>query len=261
MASYLTNLERTNEIYNDILHDSKIIKNGNFISQDKKLIPAKCVFIEDELERLFKLRRDKYLSYDLLKDKILYADNPSSFKKDFEDLYDEINKIQNDIDDIYTYYDLIIKEEIPKDKTKLETLYKNMQNDKTLIPQYVSAYIKFMKSKQNYEPITYLVKSIPKLTNAKDPKEVKEVKEEKNKPKKLTDKNVKVIKKNIKDLVKDKFKAKTNEECKSKQRTKPYFMKKDEILEIIEKNPELKKLLPANYKTLDKDNLCKYIFD
>ena len=256
MASYLRNLEKTKDIYKDILYESKKIKNGIFISQEKKLIPAKCVFIEDELERLFRLRRDKYLSYDLLRDKILYADDPSFFKKDFKELYDEINVIQNDIDEIYTYYDLISKNEIPLDKSRLETLYKKMQNDKGLIPEYVSTYIKFMKSKpMNNDSITYLVKSIPKLATKNEPNEFV------NKSKRLSDKNIVVIKKNIKDLVREKFKAKTFEECKSKQRSKTYFMKKEEILDLIDKNPEMKKLLPDNYKTLDKDNLCKYIFD
>ncbi len=255
MTSYLSNLKKTKEMYKDVLYDPKIIKNGNFVSGSKKLTPAKCVFIEDELNRLFKLRRDKYLSYDLLKDKILYSDNPSSFKKDFQELYDEINFIQNDIDNIYTYYDQISLQKVEFDKTRLETLYKKMQTDKTLIPEYVKTYVKFMKSKPKEDDITYLVKSLPKFANDKEYKN-----EEPKKLNKLSNDNVNVIKKNIKDLVKQKFKAKTLEQCKTKQRSKEYFMKKEEILDVIEKNPEMKKLLPANYKTLDKDNLCKYIF-
>lgn len=260
MTSYLSNLKKTKEIYKDVLYDSKIIKNGNFISGSKKLTPAKCVFIEDELNRLFKLRRDKYIKYDLLKDKILYNDKPSSFKKEFEELYEEINSIQNDIDAIYTYYDEISLPNSDVDKTRLEILYKKIQTDKTLIPEYVKTYIKFMKSKPKDEELTYLVKSPPKFVNKESKDEVKKDDSSK-KLKKLSNDNVNIIKKNIKDLVKQKFKAKTLEECKTKQRSKEYFMKKEEILDIIEKNPEMKKLLPANYKSLDKDNLCRYIFD
>jgi predicted transcriptional regulator len=268
MANYLTNLEKTKEIYNQ--YDLNTLRNGYFIVSDKKLIPAESVFIEEELQRLYKLRRDKYLSYDLLKDKIIYADNPSLSKQEFTKIYEEINDIQNNIDNIYTYYDSLNIDTISQDEIRLKTLYREIQNDKTLIPTYIKAYIKFMKPKPKPEPITYLIKTIPKIYNSKEakalekpkaPEKPKEIKEtEKVKKPKIKEQNVKIIKNNIKDLIKDKFRAKNIEECKSKQRSKEYFMKKDEILDIIDKNPELKNLLPANYKTLDKENLCRYIF-
>lgn len=69
------------------------------------------------------------------------------------------------------------------------------------------------------------------------------------------------IKRKIKDLLKDVYKFKDKSECVSKQRTKDFFMSKDAILESIDNNPELKKLMPSNYKSFTKDQLCSYFFE
>jgi hypothetical protein len=69
------------------------------------------------------------------------------------------------------------------------------------------------------------------------------------------------IKDNIKRLLKDVFKFKDKVECLSQQRSKDFFTSKDGILEAIENNSELKKLMPSNYKSLSKQQLCSYFFD
>lgn len=76
---------------------------------------------------------------------------------------------------------------------------------------------------------------------------------------KLSKETTQVITSNIKELLSD-FAFKTKTECVSKQRTKPYYASKEEILEKIESNPELKKLMPTNYKKLTKDKLCEVFF-
>jgi hypothetical protein len=77
----------------------------------------------------------------------------------------------------------------------------------------------------------------------------------------LTVDEQKVIKDNIKKLLKETYKFKDKTECLSKQRNKPFYTSKDQILEEIEKNPELKQLMPKNYKNLTKEKLCEYFFD
>lgn len=68
------------------------------------------------------------------------------------------------------------------------------------------------------------------------------------------------IKYNIKDLLKNVYKFKDKTECLSKQRSKAFYMSKEDILQEIEKNENLKKLMPSNYKKLTKDKLCEFFF-
>lgn len=67
----------------------------------------------------------------------------------------------------------------------------------------------------------------------------------------------------LKDKIKSKmltvFKFKTLEECQSKARSKPFYQSKEEILKLITENENLKKLMPSNYKSLNKEELCKYL--
>lgn len=57
------------------------------------------------------------------------------------------------------------------------------------------------------------------------------------------------------------FNFKTREECKSSARSKPYYIKKSDMLNIINETPELKKIFPAKYKQLPKEDLCDIVFD
>jgi hypothetical protein len=69
------------------------------------------------------------------------------------------------------------------------------------------------------------------------------------------------IKTNIKNALKNVFRFKDKEECHSKARSKEYFMTKNEVIQVIDENPHLKKLMPSNYKSLTKEKLCTFIFD
>lgn len=66
---------------------------------------------------------------------------------------------------------------------------------------------------------------------------------------------------NIKDLLKNVYRFKDKGECLSKQRSKAFYMSKEEILQEIENNENLKKLMPSNYKKLTKDKLCEFFFE
>lgn len=70
---------------------------------------------------------------------------------------------------------------------------------------------------------------------------------------------VEEIKARVKDLLKRTFQYRNKQECLS--RTKSLFMSKEQIIEAIEKQEDLKKLLPSNYKKLSKDALCEQLFE
>lgn len=73
-----------------------------------------------------------------------------------------------------------------------------------------------------------------------------------------------VQKQKLKRLTKQKmtkvFKFATAEECTTKLRSKFYFQTKDEIIKEIDVNEKLKKLMPANYKSLSKEQICRHLF-
>lgn len=79
------------------------------------------------------------------------------------------------------------------------------------------------------------------------------------KPVGLSDKAKTEIKAKIKTKLSTLFKFKNMEECQSKARSKPFYQSKEEILKLIAENEHLKKLMPSNYKTLNKEQLCKYL--
>jgi hypothetical protein len=54
-----------------------------------------------------------------------------------------------------------------------------------------------------------------------------------------------------------KFLFNTIDECKNSKRSKEYYMSKDQILEVISKDPDLQRKLGKMYKTLSKEELCK----
>lgn len=88
----------------------------------------------------------------------------------------------------------------------------------------------------------------------------KKIPKKKTDNKKLTTDKKEEITSNIKELLAKNFPFKDKPQCVSKQRSQPYYASKEEILEKIEKDPELKKLVPANYKKLTKDKLCEVFF-
>jgi hypothetical protein len=55
------------------------------------------------------------------------------------------------------------------------------------------------------------------------------------------------------------FKFRTNAECKSSKRSASYFVSKSDLIEIIQKDAELSKMFPKNYKSKSKDELCDVI--
>ncbi len=111
-----------------------------------------------------------------------------------------------------------------------------------------------IENKPEMEPVIESKKS--KKESKKETKPKKEIKKKEVSPKQLE-----IIKDNVKKLLGSKFlKPQSKEECVSQKRSQAYYMSLKSILEEIEKHPELKAILPKNYKTLPKEKLCEYLY-
>ena len=49
-------------------------------------------------------------------------------------------------------------------------------------------------------------------------------------------------------------------ECISKQRSKKFYMSKDDNIKLIKNDKELQKQFPKNFATLPKEEICKILF-
>lgn len=142
------------------------------------------------------------------------------------------------------YIKLLCKTKIWKD---IKRLYKeNKYYHKDFIP----------KVKENLIGRTFFIEVLPVI------EETQEVSVEKSK---LSKRNDKIKEKVINDMLLaypfNMFKFKTQKECESRERSKPYYISKKEMVDIISKNNDIKKLYPKEYKNLKKEELCKVIFD
>ena len=54
---------------------------------------------------------------------------------------------------------------------------------------------------------------------------------------------------------------KSKDECLSKATKKPYYISKQDLVKLIDEDPELKSFFKKGYKTLTKEKICSKIFD
>ena len=260
-------LKDTRDIYNDYFvyqQDIRILKNKKFMipQLSKQIIPAEIVSINDDLDRLYNLRRQYYFEYKILEDKILLSENPKVYKVQYDEVLKNINNIQDEIDALHDYFDRINPEDLSKENAI--KILKNVLDKITSIPDYVKKYNDLFKLEQeNAIPkmeITYVVKKNPIVQTMSTKVEMRKEVLLKRKGA-LPAEDVKIIKKNIKELIKEKFKFKTKDECTTQKRSQPYYMTKDSIVDTIKNNFDLQLIMPNNYKSLSKENLCKHLFD
>lgn len=273
---YLQNLKDTRRIYKEnlaIQQDMRVVKKGflHVPQLGKKIVPSQCKSLQSEIDRLYTERRDIYFDYKILHDKVLYGNNPQAYRKDIEAKIEDINRIQDQIDSLHKYFEDL--EEL--NTTSQLVMDIAAEKKRSLATNDPILFVKYMKRLHTLEaelnkqpmPIDYVVYSVAKVANTtNDEKQVvRDVPLVKPKRGKalpdITKSDIKAIKQNIKELIKDKFKPKTKEECASQKRSQPYYMKKEDILTTIESNPQIKQVLPANYKALNKEELCKHLFE
>lgn len=256
-----------------------IIKNNKMIcgKQESKL--PTYTDISKYLQKLRDKRRVLTKEYAFLYNELL--NDKSINKNDYE-------KIVNDIRDIDTRISELNENKIDMDKESqrrviLEKMNNVSESDKQLIqdmnhlnPDLYKSLIENHKLKRKlFDDLKHIGDSVrndfikdtyhiqyrdesPKKEK-KEPKEPKEKKVVKTKVPKLSDQQKNEIKGNIKELLKNTYKFKNKEECKSKQRTKDYYTSKEDIIKKIDSNIELKKLMPSNFKSLTKEKLCELL--
>ncbi len=74
------------------------------------------------------------------------------------------------------------------------------------------------------------------------------------------EKTIKKLEKKIKKQFFDEFNFKNEEECASGSYSSDYFTKKPQILKIINKYPDVKKLMSKGYNKKPKDEICKELY-
>lgn len=270
MARLLANLKETQNLYDQHFvyqQNQRIVKHKHFLVLNKKIKPAKCENISDRLDALYKQRRDLFLKYKLLEDKIMFSTSPQQFRAEFSQCLQNIEQIQQQIDELLDYYDMLnepVQSKKDKFKSQLDMLYDEMAVDSSMIPTYIKHYLKYRKiqNEPDEELVEFVVLERPVVSEANE--HVEDVPKPPKQKVKLTENNVKIIKQNLKQLIKDKykdkFKSKNLEECASRKTSQPYYMKKEDILKVIEENPEIQSRMPPNYKSLNKENLCQLLF-
>lgn len=285
----------TIDLYKNLIlssDDNIVCKKNGIIVNNKIVIPPKIVYIKDHIHRL-KQDKSKLLIeyYDLYNDILMLPLSEKNTKTAQEDKYEKlletINSIDRDIDHLQNYSSQLIT--IHKnDLDKLNDQYKSvlreqkqLMDDGSDINRFVKLNKKIEKNleefriEKNKRIIDFYIEKLPQLSNVvlKDIKEktqeIKE-KEKEKKPKtvtkkeiskKISPKKMENIKTNIKKLIGSTYlKPQSKEECVSQKRSQPYYMSLKLILEEIEKHPELKTMLPKNYKSLPKEKLCEYLY-
>lgn len=272
---YLQNLKDSRRIYKEnlaIQQDMRVVKKGvvHVPQLGKKIVPAECAILQHEIDRLYTERRDLYFDYKILHDKILYGKNPQSYRKELDSKIEEINRVQDSIDALHEYFDSL--EEMDRSGQLLADIA--VEKKRSLASNDPAMFVRSMKRLHALESelikqpatIDYVVYKVPRVsqTTEEERPAVRDAPLVKAKRGKalpdITKSDMKAIKDNIKELIKEKFKPKTAEECASQKRSQPYYMKKEDILSTIESNPQIKQALPANYKALNKEELCKHLF-
>ena len=148
-------------------------------------------------------------------------------------------------------------------------LYKKKYNSKDLFDDKKKIVKKFIKNKdlylelknsKNHNIIDYYIVTLPHIVNkSKNEKIIKKVDLPKELPTKLSPKQKQQITNNIKNILIDKFKFKNKGECISKAKSKEYYMSKEELIKIIDDNPDIKLIMPSNYKSLTKEKICEIL--
>lgn len=255
---YQDNLRQTQEFYKKYIVNH-VVKNGHFVVQNVRIKPAVCSNVHEELESLYDKRLELYHKYKILEDNILLGDKSERYKGLYNSVLKEIDDVQLMINNIHKYFEDIEEhndtlQEMNKLREELVSLRK--ENNISL---YVKKLIKLRQLEGKQVPMASecLVKEIPRVVDHVATKEKPIAKV----VGKLSDEDKDTIKRSIKDLIKEKFKAKTLEECTSQKRSQPYYMKKEDIIQTIENTPQIKKVMPGNFKSLNKESLCKQLFD
>lgn len=231
-----------------------------------------------EIDEIYRKKEEFHRIYDLEKNQIIY--NGKADLKDIISLTDKINVLDKDIADLKKnmYKDemfmanrinTIINQNnaIQKDKMLIYNKIQETNDDvekKTNTKKYISIQteVKPVKKLLEYSLLHddyILSKPVIDVFSLKPDKFETKLKEKIKKTKKVFEKTEREVKDNLKNNIKKTIFA-TLDECNSSKRSKPYYLNKAQIIEIIEKDPELKEKLGKAYKKMSRTELCDKLF-
>jgi hypothetical protein len=259
--------------YIEILNsqDEYIKINDNKIIVDKYIITIPIIKnLFERQQEIIESRISKLCEIYLLKEQIIQSNKPHNFQKQYDNLLESIQKLDDEFELLKKYYIKINHimygfktEELEKE------LYKKKYNSKDLFDDKKKIVKKFIKNKdlylelknsKNHNIIDYYIVTLPHIVNkSKNEKIIKKVDLPKELPTKLSPKQKQQITNNIKNILIDKFKFKNKGECISKAKSKEYYMSKEELIKIIDDNPDIKLIMPSNYKSLTKEKICEIL--
>lgn len=247
-----------------------IFKKNRIICDNKPNILDKYMNIETEINNLIDQKTNIAIHYYNILDEVIY--NKSYEHKHLLNKFtDEINEVELKINNLKEIYNkLNINQELLNLENENQLLElkekelkdKNDKNDILLAKKLSEIHIKKYELFKQIKELKniYLKNIIPIETN-----KIEEIKEDiKEKPIKNKNVNIKLLnnekKEKLNSKIKEKlFKFKNIDECTSKKRSMTYYMSRQDVINLIDKEDKIKNLMPANYKTLTKEDLCKYI--
>lgn len=217
----------------------------------------------------------------ILQERIVYSKTPKAYKDMYESKLIEMKNIESDMEMLKQYYTQVnsltpsvsiedLNNVLDKEAHSYEKLQEDIETylNNTELKSYIKYFNKKYKLAQDIELegqrpyINFYIKQLPKVVKLSPKKVDQDLEEEvepNNNKKKLSPIQKDKIKSNIKELLAQKFKFKNMTECVSKAKTKPWFMSKEELIKTIEDNPEIKITMPKNYKSLKKEEICKFL--
>ena len=217
-----------------------------------------------------KMKRELYLA----RQELIY--NPSKSAKDLcETIQNNILIIDEGMQMYARYIEEINYKKIGMQLDNIEREFRESNDHNNKLTLYKQMYQLQNTSKINYaiirQPHIQETGNIPdsppkpsrrKKTEGdeapKKPKKKKEVEEKEIVV--ITPEQIDEIEFNVQELMKEVFKFRTVEECASRKSSQAFYMTKNEILSIIDSTPEIKNIVPDNYKRLTKEQLCQYLF-
>jgi hypothetical protein len=248
--------------YNNLKY--KIINQLNTESDFEKYdkVMQKLLKIDENIDDLI----EYYKKVNLIN---LTQQNKNNEKiKEFNEQLNSLNKkFKNDVfkDDIEKNKSSSIYKKIVNEKNELGKNYYNVINyiiiEKPKI-KYLNKSNKIIKkedtpkkSKKSKEP-----QSNDEIMETKIYKLKEKIKKNNEKSDKPVQERIAKIEKKITDKFFAEFKFKNLKECSSGSHSEDYFTKKPEILKIINKYPEIKKILPKGFNKLPKNEICNELY-
>lgn len=277
--------------------DTLILNDDKIIIGNLQITKPKFMNIFEEIYELYSKKKKLLIEYYNVYNDIVFAKDNKIFKDQYTTIVDSILSIDNRIDKLHLYYEMVNKNDDILQKYRntrnlYNNIYTNLDDDK--IPELIKVYkdihtlyekIKdkeFMKNsicfyiiklpeiayvatvtEKKKKTINIPKKTIPEKTIPEKtiPKKPLIIKKKINVPK-LSPEQKNKINNDIKELLERKFKFKTNDQCVSQKRSELFYMSKEDIIKEIDKDEELKNLFPkgVKYNKLAKKDLCNYLF-